>query len=121
MTKFVVPAALAALALCTPVAVQAQTFAYPQAPTVTTRDALDEFGGPSGYFGGPAPLVARPMTVAPPDVMWIQGHYNWNPAIQSYAWIEGQYVQAPHQNAQWVAGHWTQTPTAWIWVGGRWN
>jgi hypothetical protein len=35
--------------------------------------------------------------------------------------MEGQYVQAPHQNAQWIPGHWSQTPTAWIWVDGRWN
>ena len=23
--------------------------------------------------------------------------------------------------AQWTAGHWAQTPNAWVWVDGSWN
>jgi hypothetical protein len=142
MARYLVPAAIAALALCAPVASQAQTMGstgpiplqnYPQAGDVTaavTTYSDDGFPG-SGYYRGeslgpalaPAPArIAAPMASAPPPGMaWVPGHYNWDPARQTYAWIEGQSVQAPHLNAQWVAGHWMQTPSAWIWVNGSWN
>jgi hypothetical protein len=141
MNRYIVPAAIAVLALCAPVASQAQVTGpvdleveggnVAAAPTTYSdegRFGSGYFGG-GGYFGGsnlgptlaPAPMAA-PMASAPPlGRTWIQGHYNWDPARQTYAWIEGQYVQSPHLNAQWTPGHWTQTPTAWIWVDGSWN
>jgi hypothetical protein len=154
MNRYIVPAAVALLALCAPIASQAQTIGstgpiplqnYPQignitaAPTTYSDDGFpgsgyyqgedvgyrpQDFGPRAGDFG-PAlvPVLAPvPMVSVPPAGMtWLQGHYNWDPTRQTYVWIEGQYVQAPHQNAQWSPGHWTQTPTAWIWVDGRWN
>jgi hypothetical protein len=148
MTRYVVPAAIALLAFCAPIASQAQTMGstgpiplqnYPGLGDITAAPTTysDEGFPGSGYYRGgedlgyraqdfgpalvPAPMPA-PMASAPPaGVTWVQGHYNWDPTRQNYVWIEGQYVQSPHLNAQWVPGHWMQTPTAWIWLDGRWD
>lgn len=135
MTRYIVPAAIAVLALCAPVASQAQITGPVNlqveggnvAAAPTTYDDEGRFGG--GYFGGsdlgpalaPAPMAMPMASAPPPGTAWIPGHYNWDARAQTYAWIEGQYVQSPHLNAQWTPGHWTQTPTAWIWVDGSWN
>jgi len=136
MIRYVVPAALAAIALCAPVASQAQSVSvngpiniqnYPDSPNVTAAATTynDEGRFGAGYYQGayaqPMGPMAEPTAPPPPNTAWIQGHYNWDPARQSYVWIEGQFVQQPHLNAQWVAGHWQQTPTAWIWVDGGWH
>jgi hypothetical protein len=63
-------------------------------------------------------MYARPVT---PLTTWIPGHYDWDPSIGNYRYLEGQYIEAPRQNAQWIPGHWAQTPTAWIWINGGWN
>jgi hypothetical protein len=134
MIRYVVPAALAAIALCAPVASQAQSVSvngpvniqnYPNSPNVTSASTTynDEGRFGAGYYQGAyaAPMTPMAMPGAPPNTTWVQGHYNWDPSRQSYVWIESQLVQQPHLNAQWSPGHWQQTPTAWIWVDGRWN
>jgi hypothetical protein len=144
MIKYVLPAAVAALALGAPAAVQAQTMAPPQplqttTTTMTTNANTDVTitgqpqPGPNDYgynqaYGAPmAPAYGQPVPgpYAQPGItprtVWIPGSYNWDPGRQTYAWTDGQYVEAPRDNAQWVPGHWAQTPTAWIWLDGRWN
>jgi hypothetical protein len=140
MIRYVVPAALAAIVLCAPVASQAQSVSvngpvniqnYPNSPNVTSASTTynDEGRFGAGYYQGAyaapmaqmAPMAPMAMPGTPPNTTWVQGHYNWDPSRQSYVWIESQLVQQPHLNAQWSPGHWQQTPTAWIWVDGRWN
>jgi hypothetical protein len=56
-----------------------------------------------------------------PRTVWIPSHFDWDPARSNYVYIEGQYVEAPRENAQWIPGHWAETPAAWIWIDGTWN
>ena len=57
-----------------------------------------------------------------PRTVWIPGNYNWDPARQNYVWTDGQYVEAPHENAQWIPGYWrADLGSAWIWINGGWN
>lgn len=140
MIKYVVPAVVVALALGASVAAQAQTMApqplVPPAPNMSTNANAAIVGqpqpGPDDYYnqdfghqGSGAPMVpnpyAQPGPAVSPRTVWIPGAYNWDPNSQKYVWTEGQYVEAPRENTQWMPGHWTQTPTAWIWVDGRWN
>jgi len=143
MIRYVLPAAVAALALNAPLAARAQVVQpvpQPQpAPNYTTNTSTSTTitGRPQpvhpGYTEetetystiGPAlapPLYPQPIPmVVSPRTTWIPGHYDWDPATSNYAWVEGQFVEAPRENAQWIPGHWTQTPTAWIWINGGWN
>jgi hypothetical protein len=141
MIKYALSAAVAALALGAPGAVEAQT-AVPQAMpgtmpdttvnTTTTVVGQPQPGSPDYYnynatqmpapYAPPAIPYAQPAP-APisPRTLWIPGTYNWDPSRQTYVWTQGQYVEAPSETAQWVPGHWTETPTSWIWVDGRWQ
>jgi hypothetical protein len=80
------------------------------------------YPGSPGYAvtplpGQPIPDV-QPMS---PRTTWIPGHYNWDPATSNYTWTQGQYIEAPTTTAEWIPGHWEQTPTAWIWINGGWH
>jgi WXXGXW repeat (2 copies) len=133
MIKYVLPAAVAVIALGAPALVQAQT-AMPQPLTTTTTTTATTNAnaaisgqpqpGPNDYqgqaYGAPMPMYP-PQPGFTPRTVWIPGGYSWDPGRNTYVWSEGQYVEAPRENAQWVSGHWAQTPTAWIWVDGRWN
>jgi hypothetical protein len=153
MIRYVLPAAIAMLAIGAPAALHAQTAPPPQplAPNMTTNtnatvtgqpqpgvnddantQANQTYGQPMAQPGQPMAPPAPPMAqpAQPPGPMqpgftprtvWIPGTYNWDPAQQRYAWANGQYVEAPRENAQWLPGHWAQTPTAWIWLDGRWQ
>ena len=143
MIRYALPAAIAALALGAPIAANAQTAMPPQVMPVTTPNTSVNANaaivgqpqpGPDDYYSGvqtplpvypgapmPGPFAQpAPMTVSPRTV-WIPGAYNWDPNRQTYAWTQGQYVEAPTEDARWVPGHWAETPTSWIWVDGRWN
>jgi hypothetical protein len=140
MIRYILPAAVAALALGAPGAIHAQMAQpMPQTAPKTTTDVSASTPTQPGQFDTgtaaatpsappsmPAPLpdgYAPPPMPAPisPRTTWIPGHYNWDPNTSNYVWTSGQYVEAPHENAQWIPGHWVQTPTAWIWMDGRWN
>jgi len=97
-------------------------------PTATVTNAAisgQPQPGPADYAPGPqgyaAPMPVYPQPGFTPRTVWIPGGYNWDPGRNIYVWTDGQYVEAPRENAQWVPGHWMQTPSAWIWVDGRWN
>jgi hypothetical protein len=155
MIKSILPAAVAAIALAAPFAVQAQMVQPMQQPspynatnasvadpgqmqpgpaetTTTTTDVNATitgqpqpgpgeyaYPGTPGYGmpGYPEPQM-QPMS---PRTTWIPGHYNWDPNTSNYVWMSGQYIEAPTTTAQWIPGHWEQTPTAWIWVNGGWR
>jgi hypothetical protein len=132
MIKYGLPVAVAALVLGAP-AVHAQ-LTQPMAPPpppnydITNANATitgQPQPGPGDY--APPPALAQPVPVPyePPGVtprtVWIPGHYDWDPSRGNYVYILGQYVEAPRENAQWIPGHWVQTPTAWIWIDGTWQ
>ena len=140
MIRYALPAAVA-LALSAPLAAHAQTALAPQAmpaamPATSVNANAAIVGqpqpGPNDYYSAtPTPVYPgapmpgpygqpAPMTVSPRTV-WIPGIYNWDPNRQTYVWTQGQYVEAPTEDARWAPGHWAETPTSWIWVDGRWN
>ena len=116
MINYTLPAAIAALALCVPLAGHAQDaprllpIVYPGYP------ALGYDADEAAPYGLPVALVP-----VPPGSVWIPGHYNWDPARQTYVWLQGEYAQPPRPSARWVDGHWAETPTAWIWMDGHWD
>lgn len=131
MIKYVLPVAVAALALGTmvgaPAAVHAQ-LAQPMPPAMPNSNMTNANAtiigqpqpGPNDQeYGQPMPgPYAPPIS---PRTTWIPGHYDWDPGTSNYVFTAGQYVEAPRENAQWIPGHWVQTPTAWIWIDGNWN
>jgi hypothetical protein len=141
MIKLALPAAVAVLALGAPAVVHAQMAPMqPAQPNGVMTNANATITGqpqpgPTDVYQGygltppaqpmapyaPAPgpaFYTQPIT---PRTTWIPGHYDWNPGTSNYVFTPGQYVEAPHENAQWIPGHWVQTPTSWIWIDGTWN
>jgi len=143
MIKYALSAAVAMLALGAPGAVHAQAAqpmpsVYPSGPvmtrtstttTVTTTTRVPHAGGAGdrdfGLSGDAAieepDLAPLSVALAPPGAVWVPGHYDWDAARQNYVWHGAQLTLPPHPNAQWIAGHWRETPTAWVWVDDRWN
>ncbi len=147
MIKYVLPAAVAALALGMSAGANAQ-MTQPKQPMMPEsgmtnanatiigqpQPALNDQGyGMSDSSTDAAPGYAAPMPgqyapatgqYAPamsPRTTWIPGHYNWDPNTSNYVWTGGQYLEAPTTTAQWTPGHWAQTPTSWIWIQGGWH
>jgi YXWGXW repeat-containing protein len=140
MTRYILPAALAALAFGASAAAYAQT-TLPQpmaqpAPnminastTVDRQPAVAEprvnettatttvYNQPMAQPAMPGPYMAPGFT---PRTVWIPGTFEWDPVRQNYVWIDGRFMEAPTDTAQWVPGHWTETATSWIWIEGRW-
>jgi hypothetical protein len=146
MIKYILPAAVAAIALAAPAVVHAQMPQPLQPPmaignttAVNAPGAMQPDGSGQGYtetesqttysvgpaYGAPPPDAApMPGALAPavsPRTTWIPGHYNWDPNTSNYVWTGGQYTEAPTATAQWVPGHWAQTLTSWIWIQGGWQ
>jgi hypothetical protein len=138
MIKYALTAAVAALALGAPVMAEAQMsqpvpLTNPTNPvisntsTATTVTTQPQAGtdGTYGFVGQPAlvqpDMMPTVMVAVPPGAVWIPGHYNWDAASQNYVWIDGQFALPPRPNAQWLAGHWQETPTSWMWIDERWN
>jgi hypothetical protein len=140
MIRYVLPAAVAAIALAAPGVSHAQV-AQPMQPlapngymtnanaTITgqPQQSPDEQMPPQivqppmvqPMYAQPAPgFYTQPVT---PRTTWIPGHYDWDPNASNYVYTQGQYVEAPMTASQWVPGHWVQTPTAWIWIDGGWK
>ena len=145
MIKYVLPAAVAAIALAAPGVGHAQ-MVQPMPPVQPNADMADVnatiVGQPQPGPNEPAyvpmaqPPMAQPEMMQPmygqpmpgyytqpvtPRTTWIPGHYDWDPSASNYVYTEGQYVEAPTMTAQWVPGHWVQTPTSWIWIEGGWK
>jgi hypothetical protein len=130
MIKYGLPVAVAALVLGASAA-NAQTV-QPMAPPAppgydVTNTSTTIIGqpqpGPEDYA---APGFAQPVWVPygqriTPRTVWIPSHFDWDAAQSNYVYISAQYVEAPRENAQWIPGHWVETPTSWIWIDGSWN
>jgi hypothetical protein len=126
MIKYGLPAAVAALVLGGSAANAQFVPPAPPAPPNYTNVSTTITGQPQptqedyvapGYVQPIIIPYGHPIT---PRTVWIPGHYDWDPARSNYVFIDGQYVEAPRENAQWIPGHWIQTPTSWIWIDGNW-
>jgi len=141
MIRYVIPAAVAAFAMSAALA-HAQTLqprqplqpmALPTPATVNPAAATNASAtivgqpqpGPNDYYDqgyvAPVQMPAPAMPPISPRTTWIPGHYNWDPNISNYVWTDGQYIEAPRENAQWMPGHWMRTETSWVWVDGAWH
>jgi WXXGXW repeat (2 copies) len=125
MSKYAIPATVAALALAAPAAAGAQTvvvqpvqFAPPAATQVIDPAELSSQGYDVYYAYDPPAVTVVP---APPPAIWVPGHYHWDPVEEKYVWLDGEYAQPARPAAHWVDGHWEKTPTAWVWVDGHWS
>jgi len=129
MIKYGLPVAVAALFLAAPAAnAQLVQPVAPPPPAYAVTNASTTIVGepqpaPEDYA---APVYAQPVLVPygrpiTSRTVWIPGHYDWDAARSNYVFIAGQYVEAPRENAQWLPGHWVQTPSSWIWIDGTWN
>jgi hypothetical protein len=136
MIKDVLPAAMAAIALAAPLTAHAQVVqpvpqplpppGYTTNASTTTTITGQLQPSYTETYGAVGPVIAVPVYPLPMPIMtsrttWIPGHFDWDPARSNYVYIEGQFVEAPHENARWIPGHWAETPTAWIWINGGWN
>ncbi|HWB48709.1 MAG TPA: hypothetical protein VG651_06335 [Stellaceae bacterium] len=129
MIRYGLPVAAVALLLspATPHAQMTQPIAPAPGYAATDTNATiigQPQPGPADYAAPgyaqpmPMPFVGRAIT---PRTVWIPGHYDWDPSRGNYVYTEGQYVEAPRENAQWIPGHWVETPTSWIWIDGTWH
>jgi hypothetical protein len=78
-------------------------------------------GAPGYGMAPPSGYVEEEVRPISPRTTWIPSHYNWDPDTSNYVLTRGQFIEAPTATAQWIPGHWEQTPTAWIWINGGWR
>ena len=69
----------------------------------------------------PPPRVEVRPAPPQPGMVWQDGHWEWNPRTQTYAWVSGEFAAPPRPQAGWVPGHWQKRPDGWIWTPGRWS
>lgn len=67
----------------------------------------------------PPPQAEIPPSAPAPSYVWEPGHWSWN-GLQ-YIWQPGKYVERPTVSATFVAGHWEQHQSGWVWVQGHWD
>ena len=89
--------------------------------TITGQPGYAYPGTPGYGMASPPGYAEEQMQPISPRTTWIPSHYNWDPNTSNYVWVSGQYIEAPTTTAQWIPGHWEQTPTAWIWINGGWR
>lgn len=68
----------------------------------------------------PARVEVRPTPPAP-EMVWMSGHWSWNPEASDYVWIDGKYAMPPRPRAAWMPGRWVQRSEGWVWEEGRWD
>lgn len=69
----------------------------------------------------PPPQVETPPPPPGPAMVWVGGHWSWNPEARTHVWVRGKYAEPPRPRAAWVPGGWTQRPDGWVFVEGRWD
>ena len=70
----------------------------------------------------PPPIQAEVPPPAPgPEMVWMSGHWGWDPETRSYVWVGGEYAAPPRPRAAWMPGRWIQRPEGWVWEDGRWD
>lgn len=69
----------------------------------------------------PPPQAEVPPPPPGPGVAWIPGHWGWQPAGHTYAWVHGSYREPPRAEAHWVPGRFVERNDGWMWEDGRWD
>jgi hypothetical protein len=69
----------------------------------------------------PPPRAEAPPPPPGPEMVWMTGHWSWDPATKTYHWVGGKYAEPPRPKAAWLPGHWAERPGGWVWVNGRWD
>jgi hypothetical protein len=69
----------------------------------------------------PPPRVEVRPAPPRPDMVWQEGHWEWNPDRHTYSWIPGEFAEPPRPHAVWSPGHWQKRPDGWVWNPGRWS
>ncbi|MGE0259586.1 MAG: hypothetical protein AB7T18_12615 [Alphaproteobacteria bacterium] len=69
----------------------------------------------------PPPRVEVRPAPPQPGMVWMEGHWEWNPQTHTYAWISGKFAEPPRPRAVWSPGHWQQRPDGWVFTPGRWS
>jgi len=82
-----------------------------------------------------APLFAQDyhITIAPPALqvetipdqtmtgaVWQPGYYRYDPALQNYTFVSGQWVMPPGSGASWVSPSYELQNGEYIFIPGRW-
>jgi hypothetical protein len=42
-----------------------------------------------------APAPPPPPPPPPPNLVWVPGHWTWNPPMSMHVWVPGMYIPAP--------------------------
>ncbi len=75
----------------------------------------------SVHFGPPAlPVYVQPPPPAP-DLMWVPGHWRYNPVMGDYFWVPGTWVAAPAPGLLWTPGYWGWSNGLYLWHEGYWG
>ncbi len=69
----------------------------------------------------PPPRTEMPPPPPGPTMVWIGGHWSWDPAARGHVWVDGRYAEPPRRRAAWLPGRWVQQPDGWVWEDGRWD
>lgn len=69
----------------------------------------------------PPPRVEVRPAPPHPDMVWQEGHWEWNPQTHTYSWTHGDFAEPPRPRAMWSPGHWQQRPGGWVWMPGGWS
>ncbi len=69
----------------------------------------------------PPPLPDQPRPAAGESgAVWIEGYWNWQPAIGQFAWVSGVW-KVPPPGRFWVGGYWKREEKGWTRVPGFWS
>lgn len=66
----------------------------------------------------PAELEEKIPASPSPNHIWVKGNWKW---VGRWEWIQGRWVEKPHQDSTWTAGHWIKKPNHWLWIPGHWQ
>ena len=109
-------AASAALIFAVPALADEVTVEKKTTTTTTTREVPKSGSTVSTVIVAPNPPPPPRDEIAPPApgpaMVWMTGHWMWNPDAQSYVWVHGKYAEPPREHAAWAPGHWATLATA---------
>ena len=69
----------------------------------------------------PPPRIEVRPAPPRPDMVWMEGHWEWNPQTHTYGWTQGTFAEPPRPRAVWTPGHWQQRPDGWVFTPGHWS
>jgi hypothetical protein len=73
---------------------------------------------PTIVISAPPPPPPRPVVVARPGFVWIEGRQVYRGG--RYVWVEGRY-EADRAGHHWVQGRWERNGEGHVWVEGHWE